>query len=115
MVTLITVKDVDELEILDVDTSALKLSGTTLSGTVKVKVYKPTTFKVGTVVTGFSAGKKYVTTDFTTLKAVSEGRIEDVEILVNATVDAGASKATVNALIVDTTDAMNPLCENYIK
>lgn len=111
MVTLVTVTDVNALEILSVDTTALKLSGTTLSGTVKVKVYKPTTFTGGTAVTGFSAGKKYAATDFTTLKAVSEGRIEIVEVPVNVTVDAG-STITVNALIVDTTDAMNPLCLN---
>lgn len=111
MVTLVTVTDVNALEILSVDTTALKLSGTTLSGTVKVKVYKPTTFAGGTAVTGFSAGKKYAATDFTTLKAVSEGRVEEIEVPVNVTVDAG-STITVNALIVDTTDAMNPLCLN---
>ncbi len=112
LVTLISVTDVNALEILEVDTTALKLSGTTLSGTVKVKIYKPTTFAGGTAVTGFSADSKYAATDFTTLKAVSEGRIEEVEIPVNVTVDAGATTVTVNALIVDTTDAMNPLCEN---
>ena len=111
MVTLVKVTDVNELEILSVDTTALKLSGTTLSGTVVVKVYKPTTFTGGTAVTGFSAGNKYVATDFTTLKAVSEGRIEEVEVPVNVTVESGAT-ITVNALVVDTTDAMNPLCEN---
>ncbi len=111
LVTLVTVTDVDTLEILSVDTTALKLSGTTLSGTVVVKVYKPTTFTGGTAVTGFSAGNKYAATDFTELKAVSEGRIEYVEIPVSVTVDAGAT-ITVNALIVDTTDAMNPLCVN---
>lgn len=111
MVTLVTVTDVNTLEILEVDTTALSLSGTTLSGTVKVKVYKPTTFTGGTAVTGFSAGKKYAATDFAELKAVSEGRIEEIEVSVNVTVDAG-SAITVNALIVDTTDAMNPLCLN---
>jgi len=111
MVTLVKVTDVNELEILSVDTTALKLSGTTLSGTVVVKVYKPTTFTGGTAVTGFSAGNKYVATDFTTLKAVSEGRIEEVEVPVNVTVESGAT-ITVNALVVDATDAMNPLCEN---
>ncbi len=112
MVTHIMVTDPDKIEILEVDTTALKLSGTTLSGTVKVKIYKPTTFTGGTAVTGFSAGNKYAATDFTTLKAVSEGRVEVVEIPVNVTVDAGATTVTVNALVVDTTDAMNPLCEN---
>jgi len=111
LVTFVKVTNAANLEILEVDTTALKLSGTTLSGTVKVKVYKPTTFTGGTAVTGFSAGKKYAATDFTTLKAVSEGRVEIVEIPVNVTVDAGAT-ITVNALIVDTTDAMNPLCLN---
>lgn len=111
MVTLVTVTDVNTLEILSVDTTALSLSGTTLSGTVKVKVYKPTTFTGGTAVTGFSAGNKYAATNFTTLKAVSEGRVEEIEVPVNVTVDAG-SAITVNALIVDEADAMNPLCEN---
>lgn len=111
LITLVKVTDADELEILDVDTTALSLSGTTLSGTVVVKVYKPATFTGGTAVTGFSAGNKYAATDFTTLKAVSEGRIEEVEVPVNVTVEAG-STITVNALVVDATEAMNPLCEN---
>lgn len=111
MVTLVTVTDVNTLEIISVDTTALSISGTTLSGTVKVKVYKPTTFTGGTAVTGFSAGKKYAATDFTELKAVSEGRVEEFEVPVNVTVEAGAT-ITVNALIVDTTNAMNPLCLN---
>lgn len=112
IVTLVTVTDAANLEIVSVDTTGLTLSGTTLSGTVVVKVYKPTTFTGGTAVTGFSADKKYAATDFTTLKAVGEGRIEEVEIPVNVTVDAGATTVTVNALIVDNTDAMNPLCAN---
>lgn len=111
MVTLVVVTDPEKLEILSVDTTDLKLSGTTLSGTVKVKVYKPTTFTGGTAVTGFSAGKKYAATDFAELKAVSEGRIEIVEVPVNVIVDAGAT-ITVNALIVDEAAAMNPLCLN---
>lgn len=112
MVTLVTVTDANVLEILSVDTTALSISGTTLSGTVKVKVYKPLDFTGGTAVTGFSAGNKYAATDFTELAAVSEGRVEEIEVPVNVTVDAGATTVTVNALIVDTTDAMNPLCLN---
>ena len=112
MVQLITVTDAAKLEILSVDASGLTLTGTTLSGTVVVKVYKPADFTGGTAVTGFSADKKYAATDFTTLKSLSEGRIEDVEIPVSVTVAEGTTSITVNALVVDTTDTMNPLCEN---
>jgi len=112
MVTLITVTDAAKLEILSVDTNGLTLNGTTLSGNIVVEIYKPETFAGGTAVAGFSADKKYAATEFVTLKAVAEGRTEKITIPVNATVAEGATTVTVNALIVDTTDAMNPLCEN---
>ena len=112
MVTLITVTNAAQLEILSVDVNGLALEGTTLSGSIVVKIYKPETFNGGTAVAGFSADKKYAATEFVTLKAAAEGRVEEIAIPVSATVAEGAATVTVNALIVDTTDAMNPLCEN---
>lgn len=112
MVTLVTVTDASKLEILSVDVSGLTLSGTTLSGNVVVKVYKPADFTAASAVTGFSADKKYAATSFATLKAVSEGRVEDVTVPVNVTVAEGTTTITVNALVVSDTDSMEPLCEN---
>ena len=111
MVTLVAVTDATKVEILSVDATGLALGGNTLSGNVIVKVYKPATFTGGTSVTGFSVGNKYAATNFATLKDVSEGRVEEVIVPVNATVDVTGT-VTVNALVVDGQQSMNPLCEN---
>ena len=108
-VDLITVKDASMVEALSLDVSGLKYTDGRITGNVVVKVYRPagdtTEYQV---VVGTSVGNKFADADFATVTGI------DRVTLVTVPVDCEAESGTinVNALVVGTTEAMDPICEN---
>ncbi len=109
LVTLINVADATKFEILDVNVNSLSYENGVLSGTVVVRVYSPNA-TAATAVAGVSIGNKYVTTAFGEVNTTS--RIHNVTLEFNSVPVDATGAITVNALVVGSTDAMNPHCAN---
>lgn len=109
MVTLITVTDASKVEILSVDVSGLDYVEGRITGNVIVEVYRPEgDVTAYDVVAGTSVGKKFADVDFASVSG--NDRITHVTVPVNCAADAG--EIIVNAMVVDDTETMNPVCEN---
>ena len=109
MVTLITVTDASKVEILSVDVSGLSYVDGRITGNVIVEVYRPEgDVTAYDVVAGTSVGKKFADVDFASVSG--SDRITHVTVPVNCAADAG--EIIVNAMVVDDTETMNPVCEN---
>lgn len=114
VVNLTVVSDAAKLEILDVDISGIKYSGGKIIGDVIVKVYRPSVTPSASddceynVIVGTSAGKKFADIDFAVLNGPD--RVTFVTVPVDCYADAGT--ITINAMVVDTIEAMDPQCAN---
>lgn len=108
IVTWTMVTDTGAVEIVSVDASGLTLADGTLSGELKFKVYTPDTLAAATSVVGVSVGNQFVLADFVGVDT-SKRCVEYTANISAATTAAGT--INVNVHVVDTTDAMNPLCD----
>ena len=108
-VDLVAVTDASKVEALSLDVSGLKYTDGRITGNVVVKVYRPagntTAYQV---VVGTSVGNKFADADF----AVVTGSDRVTLVTVPVDCEAAAGTINVNALVVGTTDAMDPICEN---
>ncbi len=110
LVTVTEVTDLDAMEILSVDKSALTLDGGALNGTVVVKVYNPDLTNA-TAILGTSVDTQFVSAKFGNLDRTN--KLTTLEINFNNVSALGATgDVAVNAMVVDSTDNMAPLCEN---
>ncbi len=109
VVELTVIADENALEILDVDASGLTYANGRISGNVVVKIYRPKDNTTAyPVVVGTSVENKFADVDFGVI--TDEDRITYVTVPVDCEAEAG--KITVNAMVVNDTDTMKPLCEN---
>lgn len=108
-VELVVVKDASKVEALDLDVSGLKYADGRITGNVVVKVYRPSGDTTAyQVVVGTSVGNKFADADFATVTGTD--RVTFVTVPVDCEAEAGT--ININALVVGTTDVMDPVCEN---
>ncbi len=105
------VSDLNAMEIVSVDKSDLTLESGKLNGTVVVKVFNPNLVNAATIL-GTSVEKQFVSAKFGNLDTAN--KITTLEIAFNnvSISNTTATDFTVNAMVVDSTDNMAPLCEN---
>ena len=109
IVVLTKVTDTTKVEALQLDVSGLEYADGRITGEVVVKVYRPAGDTTAyNVVVGTSVGNKFVDTDF----AIVEGNNRTTYVKVPVDCEAEAGTIWVNALVVGTTDNMDPVCAN---
>lgn len=109
LITLTTVKDATQVEVVKADVNGLKYSEGQLTGEVKVKVYLPEDRADAVVALGISSGNKYVTTKFVPVK-LSDGRVHELTIPVSAVCNEG--EITTNVIVFANKDDAEPISEN---
>lgn len=108
-VTLVNVKNANELQALSVDASGLNYADGRITGNIVVEVYRPEgDVTAYNVVTGTSVGNKFAAADFATV----EGAERVTKVTVPVDCEAGEGTIYVTALVVSSTDSMEPLCES---
>lgn len=113
VVKVFCVTDINELEILSVDTSGLVADENEVSGKIKLNIYAPVADMEYIVINStFVDGTYYrlKTGELTTQKGIFEVEFD----IASATSLTQDSDVTVNTMIVTNTESMSPVCKNVV-
>ena len=110
IVTVTVIEIYDKLEIKSVDTSALTLSDGTLSGKLSVGIASPEAGKSYTAVCGIFVDGVLKTTGFAPVTTVNG--LASFEVAVASVTVSEGQTVEVNALLIENTENLSPVCEN---